>query len=340
MDRLIATNTVDAGHADTAPVSGTPGYATDGNPAVDIPATRFPAYAFNAIQEEIIGVILDAGITLDKTNNAQLLAAINSKLAAYGRIRLSADTTFYVATTGNDTTGDGTALNPWATVQKAWNIIGQFYDLAGYNVTIQMADGTYAAGLNAFQGRIGQYQGNKITLQGNAAFPANVIVSPTAGTALTISDGAHLALQNFKVQAAAGGGINVVAGFCELGVGMEFGTCAGAHMLVQNSGTLSFSANYKITGSATMHYQGYAGGSMTAVGSHTVTLTGTPNFSVAFTDAGLNSAVDVAGTTFTGGATGTRYNATLGGVINSAGGGANYFPGNAAGSTASGGQYA
>jgi hypothetical protein len=40
-----------------------------------------------------------------------------------------------------------------------------------------------------------------------------------------------------------------------------------------------------------------------------------------------------------GGATGKRYVAELNGVINTFGGGANYFPGNVAGTTATGGQY-
>jgi hypothetical protein len=43
--------------------------------------------------------------------------------------------------------------------------------------------------------------------------------------------------------------------------------------------------------------------------------------------------------TFTGAATGKRYDVTENGVISTAGGGANYFPGNAAGTTATGGQY-
>jgi hypothetical protein len=43
--------------------------------------------------------------------------------------------------------------------------------------------------------------------------------------------------------------------------------------------------------------------------------------------------------TFSGNATGARYSALLNGVLYTGGGGANYFPGNAAGSTGSGGQY-
>jgi microcystin-dependent protein len=82
MDRLIATNSVAIGGADIAPSSGTPQYATSGNPAGAIPATVFPAYQYNALQEEIIAVIAGGGITPDRTNNAQLLAAIENLIAA------------------------------------------------------------------------------------------------------------------------------------------------------------------------------------------------------------------------------------------------------------------
>ena len=77
MDRLIATNSVDLAGADTAPLTGTPQYATDGTPPTT-PPTIFPAYQYNAIQEEILAVIAAASIAFDRTNNAQLLAAIRA----------------------------------------------------------------------------------------------------------------------------------------------------------------------------------------------------------------------------------------------------------------------
>ena len=64
-----------------------PGYApgnafTEGNPAVPTPATVVTADWLNAVQEEIAGVIEGAGDTLDKPDNGQLLAAINTLIAA------------------------------------------------------------------------------------------------------------------------------------------------------------------------------------------------------------------------------------------------------------------
>ncbi|MFM0058704.1 hypothetical protein PQR64_24065 [Paraburkholderia phytofirmans] len=57
-------------------MTGTPQYATDGNPATNIPATMWPAYQYNAFQEELIAIIEAAGITPDRTTNAQVIAAI------------------------------------------------------------------------------------------------------------------------------------------------------------------------------------------------------------------------------------------------------------------------
>lgn len=78
MDRLIASNSVPLAQADTAPPTGTPQYATDGNPATNVPATLWPAYAFNALQDEIYNVIVAAGLTPNRNTWNQLLAAIES----------------------------------------------------------------------------------------------------------------------------------------------------------------------------------------------------------------------------------------------------------------------
>ncbi|RKE35304.1 hypothetical protein B0G76_1365 [Paraburkholderia sp. BL23I1N1] len=76
MDRLIAPNSVVSAQADVAPATGTPQFATDGNPAANIPATQWPAYQYNAIQEELVAILVAAGITPDRTKTNQLAAAI------------------------------------------------------------------------------------------------------------------------------------------------------------------------------------------------------------------------------------------------------------------------
>jgi len=97
MDRLIATNSVPAALADTAPATGTPQFATSGNPATSTPATVLPAYAFNALQEELIAIITAAGITADRTNNAQVLAAIRALIKQSSILMDSGTANAYVA---------------------------------------------------------------------------------------------------------------------------------------------------------------------------------------------------------------------------------------------------
>lgn len=76
MNRLKATNSVAFADRDIAPLTGTPQYATDGNPQASIPPTIWPAYAYNMVQDEIINAIVGAGLTPDDTNWAQLAAAL------------------------------------------------------------------------------------------------------------------------------------------------------------------------------------------------------------------------------------------------------------------------
>lgn len=78
MDLVIAPNSVDSAHADVAPISGTPQYFTNGNPGTGIPATQVPAYFLNALQKELVGVIAAAGLTPDKSDNTQLITALNA----------------------------------------------------------------------------------------------------------------------------------------------------------------------------------------------------------------------------------------------------------------------
>lgn len=69
---------------------GTPGYFTKGNPVSGTLAT-VPAQDFlNAVQEELVGTILAAGLTLSKTDSTQLLQAIKTIAVPTGRVDMFA----------------------------------------------------------------------------------------------------------------------------------------------------------------------------------------------------------------------------------------------------------
>lgn len=87
----------------------------------------------------------------------------------------TANVTTYVATTGNDTTGDGTSGNPYATVTKALSTLPRSI---GFVQTIDVADGTYAETIS-LTGFTCTGAG-KILITGNTTTPANVSFTGSA----------------------------------------------------------------------------------------------------------------------------------------------------------------
>lgn len=74
---------------------------------------------------------------------------------------LSANVTIYVSTSGSDTLGDGTAANPYATIQRAISSLPK--NLNGYTATINIAAGTYSGNVG-----IANTYGGIIILSGEA----------------------------------------------------------------------------------------------------------------------------------------------------------------------------
>jgi hypothetical protein len=79
MHRVDTATAVAAPPALDAAVS--PGYFSKGNPATGVPATIPGQDWFNSVQEELVSIIAAAGITLDRTANNQVLAALQSMFA-------------------------------------------------------------------------------------------------------------------------------------------------------------------------------------------------------------------------------------------------------------------
>lgn len=303
-------------------------FFTKGNPALSIPATIVDDDWANAVQEEIANVIEASGLTLSKTVRTQLLSALQGKLA---RIRLTGNTTFYVATTGNNS-NNGTAIGtPWLTLQFAFDSMFKNYDFAGFQVTIQLADGTYAgANLNG----VLPGQSSPIIVNGNSVTPANVILNTALGNA------GNLQPQNLKSN-STGDNFTSGAGTMTLGVGIIIGaTGAGNSQIYANGGTILIGNNYTVSAGAQAHYQCFNGGKIILNGGLTITLTGTPAYSVAFCNMSIQSQFNQSGVcTFTGAATGTRYNGAALSLINTGTGSGTYFPGNVAGAVTTGAVY-
>jgi len=251
---------------------------------------------------------------------------------------LSASRTYYVRTDGNDG-HDGLTNSPggaFLTIQKAIDAVATL-DIGPFNVTIQVADGTYTAGAAVTGPWLGS---GTVTVQGNAGTPANVLISTTGSSAVTVVTGGRLAVKDTKLQTA--GGLTYCLHANTNGsisyANVDFGACGDTHIRAADGGTVTCDGSYAISGNAAYHWRAVVSGVIRCTGK-TITLTGTPAFSGVFASASRGAQVLANGNIFSGSATGARYDVALNGVIDTNGGGTNYLPGSSAGSTSTGGQY-
>ena len=247
-----------------------------------------------------------------------------------GRETLTANRIYYVRTDGSNSNNglSNTAGGAFLTVQQAINTVVKL-DLAGFAVTIQVGPGVYTGSFSATV----PFIGGPVTLSGDLATPSNCLLS-VAGTVCTVQgQGCNLRIQGFKLQSSMVGGSLLAAfsgGFIIITGKMEFGAVpTGLHMYANGGNISNFGVPYTISGGAAFHMEtenlGYIGNNSAAV-----TLTGTPAFSVAFAQARNTSVIECVNNTWSGGATGQRFNALTAGGI-SANGGSGSFPGSAAG---------
>jgi hypothetical protein len=252
---------------------------------------------------------------------------------------LTGNRTYYVRTDGNDSNTGlvDSAGGAFLTLQHAYNVIAHLIDCAGFSPIIQVGNGTFTAGIDATVPIVGA---GTPFIRGNLSTPANCIIAVT---------NAHCILNRVAGLAIDVGGIEfrtATAGNCLwswkgsnilIGATCRFGACAGDHFLASESGLIEINQDYSIVGNAINHWHAYDMG-MIICQNRTITLTGTPAFSGNFAG-NAQAGHYISGNTFSGSATGSRYLSHKNGVIDTAGGGANYLPGNVAGTTATGGLY-
>lgn len=257
--------------------------------------------------------------------------------ARFAAETLVANKTFYVRTDGSDSNSGlaNTSGSAFLTVQRG---VDEAYrmDLRQYNVTIQIADGTYNGAI-ALKGK--SAGGGTITINGNSGTPANVILTNTGSNILTVSRGASVIISNFRFSTSSIAIHAIHHGEVIFGAGIQFAANTNYHMLTEAKGSIYSRNSYSIVGGSTYHMLAHESGSINLAGI-TVTLTGTPAFSVVAYAAG--GFIQYWANTFSGSATGQRYNVARGGICFVNGGGASYIPGSVAGAggtTTGGGFY-
>lgn len=259
-----------------------------------------------------------------------------------GREKLTAARTYYVRADGSNSNNGlaNTSGGAFLTLQKAYDTITQNLDLGGQTVTVQIGDGTYTGQLAVAQPWTG---GGSVIFQGNSSTPANVLISTVSACVdVTCALPGELRIKDMKLTSSASSGI------WHRGTGLlrhqnvDFGSVAAYHLRASSPGALLYSANnYTVSAGAIAHF--YADGlAKIQHDTGTITFSGTPAFSGATATAIRlgHIFIDVASSSnITGAATGVRYSVTLNGVIDTRAVASLQFPGNSAGSTATGGQY-
>ncbi len=279
-----------------------------------------------------------------------------SGIDAVVRQVLTADTTYYVATTGSNITGDGSSGTPWATPTYAYEWVAQNIDMGGYNVVVSIADGTYqqSVGINGVSGVIavtraltgasGSNQG--IAFVGNLTTPSSVVFNCTGGNGLWCSPpGPFISIQGVKFSSTDSAGCNGIHTFSAVYFDTcDFGTMTGGtHINCNENGYVLCQGPYTISGSALSHI--FAESGLVDLDAGTaITLTGTPSFSDGFfvtIDGGgiVNNISIVSGT-----ATGPKYSLgyDISGIVVYQGGwlqSNGSEPGDSAGIVAGGGRY-
>jgi hypothetical protein len=253
------------------------------------------------------------------------------------REMLTADRTYYVRTDGNDSNTGlvNSAGGAFLTIQKAVDVSAAL-DCSIYNITIQVADGTYVANTVTCKNILGA---GTVTIQGNSSTPSNVIIDggfskTTPGTTYTVKD---LLLE--KATGSATDGIKATSK-ADITIGnLIFHTGFTRQIYVDTGGNVFISSAYNITGGATNHIVVSQGSSLTSYAS--VTVASGLAFTI-FIAVSMASSVIYTGTiTKTGTeSTGKKYSVSLNGVLNTIGESVDYFPGDAAGTTSTGGLYA
>jgi len=104
--------------------------------------------------------------------------------------------TLNVATTGSDTTGDGTSQKPFASIKGAFVWLRNKTLNSNARVTIQLADGTY----NNQEYISNNHISNDIRIEGNSSTPANVVLNFATGqTGLKTFKNSYLTLAGFTM---------------------------------------------------------------------------------------------------------------------------------------------
>lgn len=280
-----------------------------------------------------------------------------------GPVYLVAPRDLYVnGATGHDTNYDGSSATvvagtnkgPFATPQRAANECIKF-NMNGFSITVHVANGTYGVPNQSIYIQVPSGQG-MLYWEGNTASPANVTFVGTNRTACQVVGPGACNMAGFKYQSS---GSNPGDPCCGLFTAwqvhlstqnIEFGQCSGYQMGNSRGSSWTPSGNLIISGGSTGNPYAAAGfincffaasvETSPSIAPLYVSIPNAINIGT-FVNCSQQGVTNFYWSSLTGAAnvTGQRFNVAMNGVINTSGGGVNYYPGTVAGVQSSGGQY-
>lgn len=320
---------------------------------VDIDSGRAKKMSVNGITYPNGSMLWPLQVTVIKNVNNVWTVAVDP-----GRWKLSNFVQFEVnsaGSNGNDGLATG-AANAFQTIPGAISVINTILDARGFGVVLH-ADCSGAPTTYTGQVRplpiVGQAIGpdptttlaNNLTpvISGDTTTPGNCILTSASGPTVALIGGTYWNIQGFQLKNTDGSSPCLLLdqqSWTRFQF-IDFNSCNGAsgnHIVVENFSGAKAAGNYTISVGASAHVFSTLGGEF-LYGLGTITLTGTPIWASSFASANRNSFQFWGGATFSGASTGPRYNASLGGGIDTNGGGATFLPGNSAGSATNPGWY-
>lgn len=244
---------------------------------------------------------------------------------------LTADRIYYVRTDGSDS-NDGltnSSGGAFATIQKAIDVASQTLDTGIYDVYAKLGNtGTFTENVVGYN-LVG---GGKFIIEGDTSTPTNTKWKASTGVVFTARNlyttYVIKALEMSDASAATDGVFAANGSYVQV-ENVYFAGGFSRDMFMIEGAMIEITANYNVTGSSAVHIN--AQDAIFRMQGFTLTLTGTPAFSTAFAVCSRSATLIIRGDTFTGSATGKRYDVTLNGVIDTNGAGSTYLPGNSAG---------
>ncbi|WBL75591.1 hypothetical protein I3J27_21395 [Bradyrhizobium xenonodulans] len=329
----------------TLTLSAASGYATACTfVIVNEDSTRGKTLAINGYSNFILWPL--QSVIVFNQNNVWRCGGRGSGGCGPQRWVLPANTTMYIDVTNGSNSNDGLASgsgNALASFQQAYDNAADRIDFNSKILTFSVANGTYTSGINSQKGLIACVY-LCLVFDGNAGSPSSVLVSTTSASAFTwFQTGGQMsvAFKNMKVTTTTSGDCFWVSstGVYVAGYNLIIGPCAHVGIRAYNNAEFDMLSNFTIAGAFGQGSFAYANaGAVIAWQGLTVTLSGAPSWASAFVLAN-GGQILIQSNTWSGSATGPRYNAVNLGLVDTGTGasGCSALPGNAGGATSAGG---